>query len=65
MSFNRRRLEIFTLKNILDSQSNNLASSPGGPETESSPFSSLFGGSNVCFKTCGMEDIQFAARVFL
>lgn len=32
-------------------------------ETETSPFGGLFGGSNVCFKTCGMEDIQFAARV--
>uniref|UniRef100_A0AC34QQT7 Uncharacterized protein n=1 Tax=Panagrolaimus sp. JU765 TaxID=591449 RepID=A0AC34QQT7_9BILA len=28
-----------------------------------SPLSKLFGsGSGVCFKTCGMEDIQFAAR---
>jgi len=33
------------------------------PESESSmPFAGLFGGQNVCFKTCGMEDIQFAAR---
>lgn len=36
------------------------------PEVESSlPFASLFGGSNVCFKTCGMEDIQYAARVHI
>lgn len=39
-----------------------------GRELEDEPHASvfdggLFDGSNVCFKTCGMEDIQFAARV--
>uniref|UniRef100_A0A915DGH8 Uncharacterized protein n=1 Tax=Ditylenchus dipsaci TaxID=166011 RepID=A0A915DGH8_9BILA len=40
-----------------------MSSSSGKTDSESSmPFGGLFGGSNVCFKTCGMEDIQFAAR---
>jgi len=40
-----------------------MPSSSGNSETGSAmPFSGLFGGSNVCFKTCGMEDIQAAAR---
>ncbi|KAH7720170.1 Protein F59D12.2 [Aphelenchoides avenae] len=35
---------------------------PSGTHSSASPFAGLFGGGGVCFKTCGMEDIQFAAR---
>jgi len=38
------------------------AGTPGNENSAASPFAGLFGGSGVCFKTCGMEDIQFAAR---
>ncbi|CAJ0927984.1 unnamed protein product, partial [Mesorhabditis belari] len=31
-------------------------------QRSSGGLGSLFGGGDVCFKTCGMEDIQFAAR---
>lgn len=34
----------------------------GSRDDQASPFSKIFG-ENTCFKTCGMEDIQFAARV--
>ena len=57
-------------RNILSS--NGAQQSPGnfyetemGQDKEDSTLlAKLFGtGSGVCFKTCGMEDIQFAARV--
>lgn len=35
----------------------------GSRDDQPGPIAKLFGGGNVCFKTCGMEDIQFAARV--
>lgn len=31
--------------------------------SSASPLAGLFGGQSTCFKTCGMEDIQYMARV--
>lgn len=48
----------------LDSASNLLNDIMGSRDDQPGPIAKLFSGSSgVCFKTCGFEDIQAAARV--